>query len=108
MGGSIVGGDMITSSCGVLSRAKVSEGMTVKMMIMMMSHMGAAGRWSPGVVYQLHNGELKELEGGMSRYEELAKRLLLNLPYSYINILCRAQFDFTSSYEQRRLPLLKT
>ena len=34
---------------------------------------------NPGVVYRLRNGELRRLEGGMARYEELAKKAVAKL-----------------------------
>jgi ATP-binding cassette subfamily F protein 3 len=40
---------------------------------------GKMARRSPGVVYRLHNGELKKLEGGMTRYEELVKKAAAKL-----------------------------
>ena len=40
---------------------------------------GKMARRSPGVVYRLRNGELKKLEGGMARYEELAKKAAAKL-----------------------------
>jgi len=33
----------------------------------------------PGVVYRLRNGELKKLDGGMQRYEELARKTVQKL-----------------------------